>query len=255
MTQTNYAPLPFTLVGATALVTGSAGATGRAITEALLAAGATTVYGWDRVQNDDDNSTFTAVDLSDLPAVERAVADLPETPQIVVNTAGFYANRDSFAVDTDEFRRTLGINLTSPYVIQREVARRLAAESQNGAFINIASVAGKHGFGNQIDYTASKAGLIGLTRAAALDLAPAITVNGIAPGTVDTPMIARVIADVAAVTGLPLDEQREAFVNSIPTRRMQQPNEIAATVVFLASVAARSITGEVINVDGGSTRD
>ncbi|WP_332603174.1 SDR family NAD(P)-dependent oxidoreductase [Arthrobacter sp. S2(2024)] len=251
----NLSPLGFSLIGRTALVTGAAGGTGRAITSALVAAGATRVLGWDRVADDSPNVEGMVIDLSDTADVERALAELDEVPEIIVNAAGFYANRPTFDVETSDFRRTLDINLTSPYIIQREIGRRLIAENRQGAFINIASVAGKHAFGNQVDYSASKAGLIGLTRAAALDLAPNITVNGIAPGTVDTPMISKVIADVAAVTGLSLEEQREAFIGSIPTKRMQQPNEIAAAVVFLASVAARSITGEVLNVDGGSTRD
>lgn len=251
----NQAPLGFTLIGTTALVTGAAGGMGRAITAALLNAGASTVYAWDRLPTDSDGVTSQIVDLADTSDVERAIAALDRTPEIVVNAAGFQVARPTFSVDTDDFRRTLDINLTSPYVIQREIARRLADEGREGAFINIASVAGKHGFSNQVDYTTSKAALIGLTRAAALDLAPAITVNGIAPGTVDTPMIAQVIAEVAAQTGLSLEDQREAFVAGIPTKRMQQPNEVAAAIVFLASVAARSITGEILNVDGGSTRD
>ncbi|MDQ0104039.1 NAD(P)-dependent dehydrogenase (short-subunit alcohol dehydrogenase family) [Paenarthrobacter nicotinovorans] len=251
----NLSPLSFSLVGKTALVTGAAGGTGRAITAALAAAGASRILGWDRIADDSPNVEGQIVDLSDTNSVEQALADLNDLPSIVVNAAGFYANRPSFDVDTADFRRTLDINLTSPYIIQREIGRRLIEKNLDGAFINISSVAGKHAFGNQVDYVASKAGLIGLTRAAALDLAPYITVNGIAPGTVDTPMISKVIEDVAAVTGLSLEEQREAFISGIPTKRMQQPNEIAAAVVFLASIAARSITGEVLNVDGGSTRD
>jgi NAD(P)-dependent dehydrogenase (short-subunit alcohol dehydrogenase family) len=255
MSTAQISPLPFTLIGKTALVTGAAGGMGRAITAALLHAGASTVYAWDRVHTDSDGVTAQLVDLSDSADVEQAAVALEYTPEIVVNAAGFMAARDGFAIGTDAFRRTLDINLTAPFIIQREVAKRLAKEGKEGAFINIASVAGKHGFSNQADYTSSKAGLIGLTRAAALDLAPAITVNGIAPGTVDTPMIADVIASVAAETGLSFEDQRKAFESGIPLQRMQQPNEVAAAIVFLASVAARSITGEVLNIDGGSTRD
>jgi NAD(P)-dependent dehydrogenase (short-subunit alcohol dehydrogenase family) len=249
------APLPFTLIGDVALVTGAAGGMGRAITAALLNAGATTVYAWDRIEVESPGVTSLIVDLGDTDEVAIAAASLPEVPSIVVNAAGFQAPRDGLDFETDAFKRTLDINLTSPFVIHREVARRLRAEDREGAFINIASVAGKHGFSDQADYTSSKAGLIGLTRAGALDLAPSITVNAIAPGTVDTPMIAEVIESVAAQTGLSLEAQRAAFVSGIPLNRMQQPNEIAAAIVFLASIAARSITGEVLNIDGGMTRD
>lgn len=255
MIASNLTPLPFTVIGRTALVTGAAGGMGRAITAALLHAGVTSVHGWDRVPSAEAGVTSRIVDLSDTADVERAVAALEDTPEIVVNAAGFLADRPNFAVETADFTRTLDINLVSPYIIMRDVAARLLADGRQGAFVNIASVAGKHGFANQVDYTTSKAALIGLTRAGALDLAPHITVNGIAPGTVDTPMIAQVIAEVAGKTGLSLEAQREAFVSGIPAQRMQQPNEIAAAVVFLASTAARSITGEILNIDGGSTRD
>ncbi|MCO8308603.1 SDR family NAD(P)-dependent oxidoreductase [Streptomyces sp. RKCA744] len=254
MTQSNQSS-PFSLVGNVALVTGAAGGMGKAITAALLAAGATTVYGWDRIDASSDGVVGTVVDLADTVKVEQAVGELHQVPQIVVNAAGLYANRDGFDVPTDAFVRTLNVNLVSAFVIQREIGRRLISTGAHGSFINISSVAGRHAFPNQPDYVASKAGLIGLTRAGALDLSPLITVNSIAPGTVATAMIDQVIADVAAQTGMPLDEQRKAFESSIPTQRMQTPEEIAAAVVFLASTAARSINGEVLNVDGGSTRD
>ncbi|WP_181136296.1 SDR family NAD(P)-dependent oxidoreductase [Rathayibacter sp. AY1F3] len=245
----------FTLVGDVALVTGAAGGMGRAITAALVAAGATTVYGWDRVDTVGFGVTGAVVDLSRPDDVAHAAAALEKTPTIVVNAAGIVAARDGFEVDTADFLTTLNVNLVSPYVIQREIGRRLLAAGAEGAFINITSVAGKHAFPDQPDYVASKAGLIGLTRAGALDLSPLITVNGIAPGTVATPMIDKVIADVASRTGLSLADQRLAFEAGIPTKRMQTPEEIAATVVFLASTAARSINGEIVNVDGGATRD
>lgn len=248
-------PLPFELIGDVALVTGAAGGTGRAITAALREAGARRIFAWDRVVAEGDSVDARVVDLSDTAALQTALAELDETPQVVVNAAGYYASRDDFDVETPAFRRTLDINLVAPFIILREVAKRLGTENREGAFVNIASVAGKHGFSNQVDYSVSKAGLIGLTRAAALDLAPSITVNGVAPGTIDTPMITQVIEDVAKVSGMSLEEQREAFVAGIPTRRMQQPNEIAAAIVFLSSVAARSITGEIVNIDGGVTRD
>ncbi|MFJ6900600.1 SDR family NAD(P)-dependent oxidoreductase [Streptomyces hokutonensis] len=255
MTTASPTRVEFDLIGSTVLVTGAAGGIGRAIVDAMLDAGARTVIAWDRAPLDHDAVTFHRVDLAVAADVQKALDELPATPSIVVNAAAFYASRPDFNVATEDFCRTLEVNLVSPFVIQRDIARRLLADQQQGAFINIASVAGKHGFSNQADYASSKAGLIGLTRAAALDLAPLITVNAIAPGTVDTPMIAQVIEDVAAKTGLSLEAQRAAFIDSIPTRRMQQPSEIAAAVLFLATTAARSITGEVINVDGGTTRD
>lgn len=249
-------PLPAgVLVGATALVTGSAGGMGRAITLALAEAGASTVYALDRVPSEGDHLESVTVDLSDLDGLAGVVAGLPRTPQIVVNAAGYYAWREGFEIDTADFTRTLDINVTAPFVIMREVARRLEAEGGEGAFVNIASIAGKRGFPNQADYVVSKGALMSLTRAAAQDLAPRITVNAIAPGTVNTPMIDQVARDIAARTGLPFEEQRAALTADIPTGRMQEPNEIAAAVVFLASTGARSISGETLVLDGGVSRD
>ncbi|WP_353987238.1 SDR family NAD(P)-dependent oxidoreductase [Ruicaihuangia caeni] len=245
------------LVGATALVTGAAGGMGRAITRALAAAGASTIYALDRVAADDDHVDSIVVDLADLDTLAGTIRGLERTPQIVVNAAGYYAWREGFEIDTADFTRTFDINVGAPFVIMREVARRLEAEGgvADAAFVNIASVAAKRGFPNQADYVASKGALVSLTRAAAQDLAPRITVNAIAPGTVNTPMIDQVARDIAAKTGLPFAEQRAALTADIPTGRMQEPNEIAAAVVFLASTGARSISGETLALDGGVSRD
>lgn len=257
MTAPQTAPLPAgSLVGRTALVTGSAGGMGGAITLALARAGATTVYAVDRVESAGDHVESVVADLADLDGLARLVAGLAQPPQIVVNAAGYYAWREGFDIETADFTRTLDINVTAPFVIMREAAARLAAgDTAEGAFINIASIAGKRGFPNQADYVVSKGALMSLTRAAAQDLAPRITVNAIAPGTVNTPMIDQVARDIAARTGLPFDQQRAALTADIPTGRMQEPNEIAAAVVFLASTGARSISGETLTLDGGVSRD
>lgn len=249
-------PLPVgTLIGPVALVTGAAGGMGRAIARSLLAAGAETVYGVDRVAADIDGVESITADLSDLAGLSRLIGDLERTPQIVVNAAGFYATREGFEVETEAFQRTLDINVTAPFVIMRELHRRIEAEGLEGAVVNIASIAGKRAFPGACDYATSKGALISLTRAAALDLAPRLTVNAIAPGTVNTPMIDQVARDIAAKTGLTFAQQRAALVGDTPTGRIQEPNEIAAAVCFLASVGARSISGETLVVDGGVSRD
>lgn len=259
MTSPNPAaetPIPAgILIGPTAIVTGSAGGMGRAITRALAAAGATTVYGIDRVESPGDGVTSIVADLADASALADIIAGLDHTPQIVVNAAGFYASRDGFAIETADFARTLAINLTAPFVIMREVARRVTADGLEGAVVNVTSIAGKRGFPNAADYAASKGGLMSLTRVGALDLAPRMTVNAVAPGTVNTPMIDQVARDIAVHTGLPFEQQRAALVGDTPTGRIQEPNEIAAAVVFLASTGARSISGETLVIDGGVSRD
>lgn len=243
------------LVGPVALVTGAAGGMGKAITRALVAAGATTVYAIDRVDSKGERIRSVVADLGDLGALAAKIAGLEFTPQVVVNAAGFYSSRDRFEFSAEEFSRTVDINLIAPFVIIREVFRRLELEGREGAVVNIASIAGKRGFPNAADYAASKGALISLTRAAALDLAPRLTVNAIAPGTVNTPMIDQVARDIAAKTGLPFAQQRAALVGETPTGRIQEPNEIAAAVRFLASTSARSISGETLVIDGGVSRD
>lgn len=243
------------LVGPYALVTGASGGVGRAVTRALQAAGATTVHGWDRAAGWDADVRGRVVDLADPDDVVDALAELPRPPQIVVHAAGAYQQRSGFEFEARHLRRTFELNVVSAFLVHREVSRRLRTEGSPGAFVNIASVAGKRGFPDQADYVVAKAALIGLTRAGALDLSPLITVNAVAPGAVDTAMIDDVLADVAHTTGLSVSEQRRAFEDAIPTGRLQRPDEIAATVVFLASTAARSINGEVLTIDGGVTRD
>lgn len=243
------------LVGPVALVTGAAGGMGRAITRTLVAAGATTVYALDRVESEGEGIESIVADLSDLDALAETVAGLEHTPQVVVNAAGYYSSRPGFDFSAQDFSRTVDINLIAPFVIMREVAQRLEAEGLEGAVVNIASIAGKRGFPGAADYAATKGGLISLTRAGAMDLAPRLTVNAIAPGTVNTPMIDQVARDIAAKTGLPFEEQRAALVADTPTARIQEPNEIAAAVRFLASTSARSISGETLVIDGGVSRD
>lgn len=243
------------LVGPVALVTGAAGGMGKSITRTLVAAGATTVYAIDRVAAEGEGIEPIVADLSDLGALAELIAGLERTPQVVVNAAGFYSSRDGFDFSAEAFQRTVDINLIAPFVIMREVSKRIEAEELEGAVVNIASIAGKRGFPGAADYAASKGALISLTRAASMDLAPRLTVNAIAPGTVNTPMIDQVARDIAAKTGLSFEAQREALVGDTPTGRIQEPNEIAAAVRFLASTSARSISGETLVIDGGVSRD
>ena len=242
-------------IGDVALVTGAAGGVGRAVTTALRGAGVSTVYGWDRVPGCGDHVLEQVIDLADPAHVEDALHSMPRTPGIVVHAAGAYVERPGFDFAADRLRRTLEVDVVSAFIVHREIARRLGEAGKPGAFVNIVSIAGKRGFPRQADYVASKAALIGLTRAGALDLSPSITVNGIAPGAVDTPMIDQVLSDIASGTRRPLPEQREALTAEIPTGRMQRPDEIAAAVVFLTSTAARSINGEILTIDGGVSRD
>lgn len=247
-----------TINGAVALVTGAAQGMGRACVDALLDAGALRVLAVDlnRTESQDERVVPIQLDITDDDAIRDLILGSDGAVQVLVNCAGAYRFREGLEIESAEWNRSLAINLQAPFLTMRYASRRLIAEKLPGAFVNIASIAGKRGFPNQADYCAAKAGLLGLTRAAALDLGPhGITVNAIAPGTVDTPMMAKVVADLIEVTGLDEAGQRTELTKDIPIGRMQTPQEIAAAVAFLTSTSARAITGETLVVDGGLTRD
>ena len=247
-----------TVNGSVALVTGAAQGMGRRCVDALLDAGATSVLAVDlnRTESTDPRVVPIELDITDEEAIRELFADADRPVQVLVNCAGAYRFRDGLEIESADWDRSFAINLRAPFLTMRYASRRLIVEGLPGAFVNIASIAGKRGFPNQADYCAAKAGLIGLTRGAALDLgAHDITVNAVAPGTVDTPMMDKVVADLMAVTGLGEEDQRGELTKDIPIGRMQSPQEIAAAVAFLTSASARAITGETLVVDGGLTRD
>lgn len=247
-----------TVKGSVALVTGAAQGMGRACVDALLDAGAASVLAVDLNLTESPDSRVVPIqcDITDEDAIRDLLSGTAQAVQVLVNCAGIYRFRDGLDIGSDDWDLSFAINLRAPFQLMKHASRRLIGEKLPGAFVNFASIAGKRGFSNQADYCAAKAGLIGLTRAAALDLGPhGITVNAIAPGTVDTPMMDKVIADLMAVTGLGEEDQRNELTKDIPIGRMQSPQEIAAAVAFLASASARAITGETLVVDGGLTRD
>ena len=126
-------------------------------------------------------------------------------------------------------------------------------ERRSGRIINIASIAAKVGGRYTVAYTASKHGVLGLTRSLALELAPYdITVNAICPGWVETPLTQSSISNIVARTGMTADEARKSLESASPQQRLIQPEEIAAVAVFLAQDSSHGITGQALNVDGGS---
>jgi NAD(P)-dependent dehydrogenase (short-subunit alcohol dehydrogenase family) len=245
------------LVGPVAVVTGAAQGIGRACVEALIAAGATTVYSVDRAAHEPvDGAVGIQLDVSSDEEVGAFFDGLPAPAQVLVNNAGIYAFRDGLAIDTAAWRRTFDVNVLGVFLMTRHASDRMIAAGLEGAIVNISSIAGKRAFPNQADYCASKAAVMGFTRAAALDLGGhGVTVNSVAPGTIDTPMMVQVVKDIQGLTGLDEQAQRAALTNDIPIGRMQQPSEIAAAVRFLVSCSARAITGETLTVDGGLSRD
>jgi NAD(P)-dependent dehydrogenase (short-subunit alcohol dehydrogenase family) len=244
----------YDLVGSTALVTGGARGIGRACAELLRENGAR-VYVIDVVPCDpQDGITPVTLDLSNPADLGRFIGGLDAPIQVCVNNAAIYEARNGLDVPLDEWRRTFSIIVESSLCGSAAMAARLRAAGLPGAIVNISSIAGILGNTNQVDYCAAKAAVIGLTRAAALDLvADDITVNAVCPGSVDTPMIRRVADRIAGMTGISPEDAIGQIASDIPRKRLQEPAEIAHAVAFLASQAARSITGQTLVVDGGQS--
>ena len=183
------------------------------------------------------------LDVSDLHAVsEFFAAEIKDRVQlaVLVNNAGI--TKDSFLIRMrdEDFDRVLAVNLRGAFACLREAAK-IMSRQRSGRIINISSVVGQMGNAGQINYSAAKAGLIGMTKSAAKELAGRnVTVNAVAPGFIET--------DMTAVLS---EEIRAAYVEHIPLKRLGQARDVAEAVAFLASDKAGYITGQVLAVNGG----
>jgi 3-oxoacyl-[acyl-carrier protein] reductase len=234
-----------------ALVTGALRGIGKAIADLFIAEGAE-VWGLD-YKTPEDLAGRTAeakgklhwvqADLSQLTAVEGAIENaLKESGgfDIVVNNAGITKDNLSFRMSLEEWQKVLDINLSAAFLVARTVGRDMIRK-RVGSIINMASVVGIHGNGGQANYSASKAGLIAVTKTLAHETASrGVRVNAVAPGFIAT--------DMTAV--LP-DNVKEKMLEQIPLKRMGTAQDIANAVLFLASDDSTYITGQVLPVDGG----
>lgn len=251
------------LQGTTVLVTGAGSGSGAATAKAFLANGYRVIAGdlfaptWEA--ECEDRLLRVQMDIINEDTVNKIVCDSSDAGfpiQVLVNNAGVAIGAPIQEMSTEIWNKNLTINTTGTFFCTRAVVSILLDKRLPGSIINIASVAGKNGFSNTAAYCASKAGIIGMTRGLAVELGPNdITVNAICPGSVDTPMIQRVIDDIASETGEERSVIRRRMESTIPMNRFQQPKDIAALALFLASDAARNISGESINLDGGVVRD
>lgn len=181
--------------------------------------------------------------------VERVRADLGQVGVLVCNAAHMVMGAIE-EIGADAFWRVLDTNLTGTFRCVRACAPAMA-ERGWGRVVIVTSEWGQIGWPRAGAYSASKAGLISLTRALAHELGPAgITVNAVAPGVIDTPQLEVDAADA----GLPLDQIRDAYARQTPAGRIGRPEEVAAVIAHLVSKDAATITGQVVAVNGGSTR-
>ena len=171
---------------------------------------------------------------------------------ILVNGAGVAPSAPLVKTSDDVWHSTLQVNLSGPFYCLREALPEMAQRDW-GRAINVASIAGKTGNPYIAAYAASKHGLLGLTKVAALEMAGhGVTVNAVCPGYVDTPMTDAGIARMAEKTGRPPAEIRQRIEQMSPQKRLVTSEEVAALVLYLCGEAARGITGQALSVDGGT---
>lgn len=226
----------------TAIVTGAGGGIGRAVAGALVHEA--WVAALDIAYPESEVASLSMnVDVTDREAIRGAVNEIDEDRggiDWVVCCAGTIRDRVSWKMTDDDWDRVIAVNLTGCFNIARAVAPSIR-RSSNGRLVFIGSINGTRGKFGQANYAASKAGLVGLTRSLALELArDHVTVNLVAPGFIETPM----------TRSLDVDAQRHAVART-PLGRTGKPNDVAAAVRFLCTEGAGFITGAVIPVDGG----
>ena len=240
----------FDLTGKTALVTGASGGIGGAIAQALHGAGATVALSGTRegplnelASTLGDRAHVVPANLSDPEAAAGLVkeaAGAMGSVDILVNNAGITRDNLFMRMSDEEWSQVMDVNLTGVFRLSRAALRGMM-KARWGRIVNITSVVGATGNPGQGNYAAAKAGLVGMSKSLAYEVASrGITVNCVSPGFIATPM-----------TDSLTDDQKGKILSQIPAGRMGAPEEIAAAVLYLASPEAAYVTGATLHVNGG----
>ena len=241
----------FDLTGKTALVTGASGGIGEAIAKTLHDQGATVAISGTRREKleevasnlNSDRVHITPCNLSDREAVNALIGQAEEAMgkvDILVNNAGITKDNLFMRMKDDEWDDVIAVNLTAAFTLMRGAIRGMM-KNRSGRIVNIASISGVIGNPGQPNYSASKAGLVGMSKSLAREIAPrGITVNCIAPGFITTPM-----------TGELNEKQVEQIAQAIPSGTFGEPDDIAAAVLYLSSDEAKYMTGQTLHINGG----
>ena len=240
----------FDLTGKNALVTGASGGIGADIARGLHAAGASVGLSGTRVEPLEalaaelgERAYVLPCNLSDMEAVEalpKQAAEAMGSVDILVNNAGITRDNLFMRMSDDEWNSVINVNMTATFKLCKGVMRSMM-KARWGRIVNISSIVGTTGNPGQANYAASKAGMIGMSKSLAYEVASrGITVNAVAPGFITT-----------AMTDKLNDDQKGAIMTQIPAGRMGNPEEIASAVLYLASPEAGYVTGITLHVNGG----
>jgi 3-oxoacyl-[acyl-carrier protein] reductase len=242
------------LEGKKAIITGGARGIGKEIVVYFLKEGAS-VYFIDLMQSEfmseyEELAKQNGVDVvykecnvadeDQVSAVVKEIVDESGGIDILVNNAGITRDGLIFRMSKENWNDVINVNLTSAFYMSKAIARSMI-QRRSGAIVNVSSIVGVHGNAGQCNYSASKAGLIGLTKSLAQEVAGRnVRVNAVAPGFIQT-----------AMTDKLGEKQKEALQSQIPMVRLGQPEEVAKVILFLASDLASYVTGQVVLIDGG----
>jgi NAD(P)-dependent dehydrogenase (short-subunit alcohol dehydrogenase family) len=195
-----------------------------------------------------------ACDVTDPESVQSCIRSALERwgrIDALITAAGIYSGSPLAEVSLAQWQRLIDINLTGVFLCNQAVAPAMMAQ-RSGSIINISSMAGKTSWPSTAEYSASKTGVIGLTRSVAMELAPyGATANAVCPGNTLTDMVRNVAAKQGELAGMSAEKWLQMRANDCPMKRLAEPWEIAGVCAFLASEDARYITGQAIEVDGG----